>query len=160
MRSFASGDLSAWTGLPARCTDADVAGAFPGSSAGVAAGDGRLSNTPTKFRMYSSGDPHRPVQSWFDDDDTAFLITWDAPTIAGDTAALLSALGAPDRKLDPGVGYHADAHQWIYASRGLTLWVREHRTDIARVAVYVPTTPDDYETRLGGRDKTRYERRR
>ncbi|KAB2898901.1 MAG: hypothetical protein F9K40_10870 [Kofleriaceae bacterium] len=73
---------------------------------------------------------------------------------------MLTALGAPDRKLAPGVGYHADAHQRVYASRGLTLWVREHRTDIARVAVYAPATSDDYETRLGGRDKTRYERRR
>jgi hypothetical protein len=160
LRSFAAGDLAAWTGLPIGCTDADLAGAFPASNAGVEAGDGRLSNTPAKFRMYSAVDPLSPVQAWFDAADAAFLITWDAPTIAGDVASLLSVLGAPDRKLDPGVGYHADAHQWIYASRGLTLWVREHRTDVARVAVYAPTTPDDYEARLGGRDKTRYERRR
>lgn len=157
IRAFAAGQLATWTGLPAGCTDRDLAAVFDGG--GDPAGDGRLSHVPTKFRDYSAGDPNRPIQAWFDSADTAFLITWVAPTVAGDVASLLAALGAPEYKLEPGVGYHAGAHQWIYASRGLTLWVRERRNEIARVAVYRPTTPSDYEERLGGRDKTRYEPR-
>ena len=158
MRAFAAGDLATWTGLPAGCTDRDLAAVFSGG--GGPGGDGRLSHLPTKFRTYSAGDPERPIEAWFDSTDTVLLINWVAPAVAGDVAALLTALGPPEQKLEPGVGYHASAHQWIYASRGLTLWVRERRNEIARVAVYRPTTAADYENRLGGRDKTRYLPRR
>lgn len=158
MRAFAAGDLATWTGLPAGCTDRDLTAEFSGG--GGPGGDGRLSHVPAKFRTYSAGDPQRPIQAWFDGSDNAFLITWIAPTVVGDVDALLSTLGEPEHKLAPGIGYHADAHQWIYASRGLTLWVRERRNEIARVAMYRPTTAADYENRLGGRDKTRYLPRR
>jgi hypothetical protein len=158
VRALAAGELATWNGLPSGCTDRDLAAMFSGG--GDPAGDGRLSNMPTKFRDYSAGDANRPIQAWFDGQDTAFLVTWVEPVVAGDVASLLSALGPPEHKLEPGVGYHADAHQWIYASRGMTLWVREHRDEIARVAVYKPTTAADYELRLGGRDKTTYLPRR
>jgi hypothetical protein len=158
IRALAAGELATWKGLPGDCTDRDLAALFSGG--GDPAGDGRLSHAPTKFRDYAAGDAHRPIKAWFDDEDTAFLVTWVEPAVAGDVAALLAALGPPEQKLEPGVGYHADAHQWIYAARGMTLWVREHRDEIARVAVYKPTTAADYELRLGGRDKTTYLPRR
>ncbi len=153
IRAFAAGELATWKGLPDGCTDRDISKVFPGG--GDPAGVGRLSTKRTKARRYSAADPQQPIEGWFDDADTAFLITWEAPPVVGDVAMLLSALGPPEHKLAPGVGDHADAHQWIYASRGLTLWVREHRNEIPRLAVYRPTTPADYEMRLGGRDKTR-----
>lgn len=157
LRSFAAGDLATWSGLPAGCTDRELGAVFGGG--GNPPGDGRLSFAPTRFREYPSGDPQQPLIAWFDDADTLILLHRVAPPIA-DVDALLAALGPPEHKLDPGVGHHATAHQWIYASRGLTLWVRERRKEVARVAVYRATTPAEYEQRLGGHDKTRYEPRR
>jgi hypothetical protein len=153
LRAFSAGELATWTGLPAGCTDLDLGAVFGGG--GLAAADGLLSADQTKFREYPSGDPQQPLIAWFDAADTVILLHRIAPPI-GDVAALLAALGPPEHKLEPGVGHHAAAHQWIYARRGLTLWVRERRNDIARVAVYPPTTAAEYEHRLGGHDKTRY----
>jgi hypothetical protein len=65
-------------------------------------------------------------------------------------------LGSPEHKLHALIGYHPTASQWIYASRGLTLFVREHENEIARLAAYVPTTADQYEWYLGGHDKSHY----
>ena len=158
LRDFAAGNLAAWKGLPAGCTDRDIGAVFSGG--GDPAGDGRLSGKPTKFRMYSAADPQQPIKGWFDEADTAFLITWDAPAVAGDVAMLLSALGPPEHKLAPDVGIHGDSHRWIYASRGLTLWVFEPQSEITRVAVYRPTTPANCELHLGGRDRKRYWPRR
>ena len=160
MRDFAAGKLDFWKGLPAGCTDRDIAAVFAGG--GDPAGDGRLSNLPTKFRVYSTGDPklEPPIKAWFDGTDTVTLITWHEPVLPGDAASLLAALGPPEQKLEPGAGYPASSHQWIYASRGLTLWVFEPRTEITRLAVYRPTTPADYEHHLGGRDQKRYLPRR
>lgn len=160
VRDFAAGKLVGWKGLPAGCTDRDIASVFSGG--GDPAGDGRLSNRPTKFRVYSAGDPNLepPIKAWFDSADTVTLITWLEPLLSGDAASLLAALGPPEQKLEPGVGYPASSHQWIYASRGLTVWVFEPRTEITRIAVYRPTTPADYEHHLGGRDQMRYWPRR
>ena len=160
LRDFAAGNLAAWKGLPAGCTDRDIAGVFAGG--GDPAGDGRLSNLPTKFRVYSAGDPglEPPIAAWFDGNDTATLVTWDEPALSGDATTLLAALGPPEHKLERGAGHPASDHQWIYASRGLTVWVFEPRSEITRVAVYQPTTPEDYEWHLGGHDKTRYWPRR
>ena len=160
LRDLAGGRLATWKGLPAGCTDQEIAAVFAGG--GDPAGDGRLSNRPSKFRTYAPGDPNvePPIKAWFDSADTATLITWHEPVLPGGTSTLLEALGAPEQKLEPGSGYPASSHQWIYASRGLTLWVFEPRSEITRIAVYRPTTPTDYEHDLGGRDRMRYWPRR
>jgi hypothetical protein len=154
LRHLGKGELTDWKGLPAGCGTADLSKVWSGG--GDPAGNGKLSTRPTRFRNYRVDTQAQPLQVWFDADDHAMLITWIQPTVEGSVKDVLDALGAPDKKLDPTIGYHADAYQWIYAARGLTLYVREHDWSLARISAYVPTTVEDYEDRLGARDRKEY----
>lgn len=153
MRRLASGDLAEWVGLPPDCGPSALSQVFEG---GEAAAQGILSNNRAYFRLYRRAGNEGMIQAWFDDEDHAFLITIVAPDIKGDVKELLERLGQPEKKLGPLVGHHADAHQWVYAGRGLTLYVREHLGEIARVAVYQPTDVEYYEMYLGATDQKRY----
>jgi hypothetical protein len=113
---------------------------------------GRLSGFPARFLAYPPA-TRGSIQAWLDDSDHLFLVTIDRPTIVGDPTALLGALGPPEAKLDPGVGIDPIAHQWIYAARGLTLYVDEAHNTITRVAGYRPAATSFYEHRLGATDR-------
>jgi hypothetical protein len=152
-RKLAAGNLKDWSGLPSQCEPADLAAVFSG---GERAANGMLSNRPTKFRAYQAPGQPEVIQAWFDDDDNVMMITTVSPVIQDDVKTLLEGFGPPEKKLEQGAGYHADAHQWIYAGRGITFYVREHSNEIARVAVYPPTSVEDYIDRLGARDQKRY----
>lgn len=152
-RKLAAGDFKDWSGLPPRCEPADLAAVYSG---GERATNGMLSNRPTKFRVYQAPEQTEVIQAWFGDDDQVLMVTIVSPVMRGDVKTLLESLGPPEQRLEQGVGYHADAHQWIYAGRGITFYVREHSNEIARVAVYPPTSVEDYVKRLGGRDQKRY----
>lgn len=154
LQSLGSGALADWRGLPASCTPAELSKVFTGG--GDPPGNGRLSTRPTPFRNYRASAQAQPLQVWFDGEDRAILITWIQPTVSTPVKELLDSLGAPEAKLDPSIGYHADAYQWVYASRGLTLYVREHDWTLARISAYPPTTVADYEDRLGARDQREY----
>jgi hypothetical protein len=154
LRRLGAGELADWKGLPAGCGTADLGKVFRGG--GDPAGNGKLSTRPTRFRNYQAEGQGQPLQVWFDDADRAILVTWIQPSVQGSVKDLLAALGAPEKKLDPTVGYHADAYQWIYAARGLTLYVREHDGTLARISAYAPTTVEDYAARLGARDQKEY----
>lgn len=158
LRALGAGALGDWRGLPVGCTAADLGRVFTGG--GDPPGNGRLSTRPTRFRNYRADGQPQPLQVWFDDDDRAILITWIQPSVVGPVKELLATLGAPEAKLDPSIGYHADAHQWIYAGRGLTLYVREHDGTLARASAFPPTTAADYEARLGAHDQREYLPRR
>ena len=153
LRRLSIGDFKNWTGLPGGCTSKEVQLVLSG---GESSAIGRISDRSTQFRVYESPQHSEVIQVWFDDADRVLLITLVAPTIKGDVNALLRTLGPPERKLEPSVGHHADAHQWIYAGRGITLYVRERSNEIARVAVYPPTTVEQYELKLGANDTNTY----
>lgn len=153
LRRFAAGDFVDWTGLPKGLTPDKLRRLWSGGARQI---PGRLSSQPTPLRVYRCDEQQWEIHAWFDNNEELFLLTLDLPTIKGEVADLLCRLGSPDKKLHPLEGYHADAHQWIYATRGLTLFVREHSNEIARVAVYRPCSVAYYEQYLGARDKERY----
>jgi hypothetical protein len=153
IRRLADGKLAGWSGLPGDCSHQELSSVLSG---GEEEGNGRLSELPVRFRMYRAAKQPELIQAWFDGHGRAFLLTFSNPELSGSHEDLLRDLGPPEAKLEPGIGLHADTHQWIYASRGLTLFVREHLNQIGRIAVYHPTTPSYYEEHLGGRDRPHY----
>jgi len=153
LRRLAEGDFEGWKGLPSDCRPSDLGAVFGG---GESPGNGLLSNQPAKFRVYQFPGQSEDIEAWFQEDDRIILVSIATPTINGDVKALLDTFGSPEKRLEQGVGYHADAHQWIYASRGITFFVREYSNEIARVVVYPPTSVEDYLERLGAKDKKRY----
>ncbi len=153
IRRLAEGRLEDWAGLPEGCRHEDFAAVLEG---GDEPGMGRLSGNQASFRVYTSALQEQPLQVWFTSEGEAFFVTIVAPKLASDVAALLERLGQAERRLDPAIGYHADAAQWVYAGRGLTLYVREHVNEVARLAAYQPGTPEQYEQNLGARDQRHY----
>jgi hypothetical protein len=153
LRLLARGAFDAWRGLPPDCGPKELEAVFTG---GETASQGMLSGWPTPFRVYQTPEQREVLHAWFDEADRVMMITIVAPVTEGDVHGLLSRLGPPEERLDPEIGYHADAHQWIYASRGLTLYVREHLDEIARVSAYPPTSAAYYKDRLGATDRKRY----
>lgn len=153
---LARGDLAAWQGLP-DSGPAELAAALGGPS--EPPGSGLLSGVRAPFRTYRAPAQPEEVWAWFDDRDRARLVVLEWPALVVSAPELLAALGPPEHKLDPAIGHHKDAFQWIWASRGLTLYVREWRDDgpeIARASAYRPTTVADYVDNLGASDETRY----
>lgn len=157
LRSLAEGSLADWTGLPSSCSVVALAAVFEG---GEARYQGTLSGNPAMYRIYRISTQREAIYAWFDDNDEVFLITIEKPTIKGAVEELLTRLGLPEKRLSSLVGYHADAHQWIYAQRGITLFVREHKNEVARVAVYQPSSVEFYEEYLGAKDQKIYRPRR
>lgn len=154
---FVSGDWRGWSGLPAGCGHPELAAVFQGGDTVI---PGRLSGQPTSLRVYRSAHQKEEINAWFDDDAHAFLLTLDSPATDITADVILQAWGPPQKKLHPLIGLHADAHQWIYASRGFTAFVREPGGDIARVAAYRPSSVEYYEQYLGATDKRHYTPRR
>lgn len=156
LKRLDSGDWRGWSGLPAGCGPQQLAAVFQGGDTVI---PGRLSGQPTPLRIYRSVNQKEEIHAWFDDAHV-FLLTLDSPTTDMAADSILQAWGSPEKKLHPLVGMHADAPQWIYASRGFTVFVRERDGGIARVAAYRPSSVEYYEQYLGATDKKHYVPRR
>jgi hypothetical protein len=153
IRALVEGRVEEWQGLPDGCQHEDFAQVLDG---GEEEGTAMVSGNRAQFRMYRAPDQPDPIQVWFNHEGSAFLITFTDPKLSDEVEAVLQRLGQPEAKLDPSIGYHADATQWVYARRGLTLYVREHVNEVARLSAYMPTSPNYYEQYLGARDQRRY----
>jgi len=151
--------FTGWRGLSETCRPEDFAAVFDG---GEDDATGRLSGRSHRFRVYRKAGVSNRIQAWFHMETGDFMVAvFTYPEFDGDTAATLAALGEPEVKLEPLIGAHPDAEQWVYAARGLTLYVRPGDPPaFRRIAVYPPTQPEIYENRLGAHDHRRYHPRR
>jgi hypothetical protein len=159
LEQLAALDFTDWHGLSEACQPEDFETLFEGGDTEVI---GRLSNQPQRLRVYKRSAVSEHIEVWFDEDTKRFMVaTITNPDYKDDTAALLQTLGEPDAKLDALIGSHPDAEQWVYAARGLTLYVRsDEPPTFRRIVVYPPTTPEVYENTLGAHDHRRYHPRR
>jgi hypothetical protein len=144
------GDLAEWRGLADDVTPGDLSALS--ESEGPAAGPGRLSGMPVRFRHYDG--PLGPVTAWFDDDDRAFLLWADRPPLHDGGAALLRTLGEPGARLDDNPSRFPGTTQWVWPDRGVALYVR--RADaptgsdpVRAMALFRPSALDFYTSWLG-----------
>lgn len=91
----------------------------------------------------------KPVRIWLDGDQV-LLIDAEYPELAtGGVPALIEAIGPPQAKLDAFLGtFMIPESEWVYAERGLTLYINPENNIPLRLAVYPPTTLDGYRERL------------
>jgi hypothetical protein len=144
------GDLEGWSGLGDDVTPETLSALA--ESEGPAAGTGRLSGMPVRFRHYDG--PLGPVTAWFDDHDLAFLLWADRPLLVQGGAAALEALGEPEARLDDSPSRFPGTTQWVWPGRGVTLYVQ--RADaptgsnpVRALALFRPGTLDFYTAWLG-----------
>jgi hypothetical protein len=138
LRTLAHGDYTAWQGLGANCTRADVSAAL-GASQDDIDHYGNLGGTPTAYRIYpgTAVSPYG-VYVWY--------VENKAVALAMHTITLLrpieEQLGAPEAKGPSRMpGFKT---QWIYASRGLTLHIDDDTGAVAWLYAYRPMTLDEF----------------
>ncbi len=149
------GDLESWQGLPDDVNDEQLAG-LANRAAGP--GEGRLSGMAVRFRDYEG--PLGPLTAWFDDDDRVFLLWADRPPLEPDSAAILDALGEPEKRLTDRPSRFPGTVQWVWAARGLTAYVSEPEREIRALALFRPGTLSFYERWLGASEGVPYRPRR
>jgi hypothetical protein len=154
VRRLIEGDLEGWDGLPREgCGHDQISSVLEGGSE---EGTGRLSGLLLSFRIYQSPLQTRPIEAWFAAGGSVVLLTFEEPTLRQGPAALLDSLGTPEATLAGPNSPHPDSRQWVYASRGLTVFVREPNKDIVRIAAYPPVSVSYYERYLGAHDTREY----
>jgi hypothetical protein len=145
------GFVDGWT-LPAL---AETTGNTPGCS-GFAL-SGKLLNLCTM----SLKRQEQPLQCFVDAAGKICLLRLEDARPSSSLTNLTVSLGEPEIKrtlLYP--DYYAPATQWIYASKGITLYILENvsETDnlLLCIALYQPTTVTDYLDNLGGKETRVY----
>lgn len=144
--AFAAGDFRHWQGLPAGCelsaiTDRDTLRL-------QAEGTGLLGQRRASFRMIALEHYAEAVRVWHAD-GRILLMDVRYPVISPDLKDLLAALGKPETLLDSHFSNIVlEKSEWVYVSKGLSLFINPDNFLLLRLAVYHPTSVDDYQHKL------------
>lgn len=142
IRIFAARDFRNWTGLPATCTLEQVTQHLPLLNEGV--GLARLGRTKRQFRMLVVGGYDHSVRVWLDG-PRVLMLDVQTPKFTSDVLVVLNELGEPEAKLDYVWGtLPIAAGEWVYAKRGLSLFVEPTGPTVFHLAAFSPTTVDGY----------------
>jgi hypothetical protein len=100
---------------------------------------------PARFRVLGRDGFYRPTINVRD----GAVVLFDAALPEVDFAALTADLGEPEERHDYAFGTLAvDDGEWIYARRGITVFVNTDPDRVLHVALYAPTSAADYAERL------------
>lgn len=144
---FAARDFEAWAGLAEDTTVADVAETFEVDDAPQPATLGAEHRAVGWLTVAADGYPGG-IRVWLDGTSVVLLDGPD-PELPAGLEAFLHELGDPDVRLDSYLGtLPIEGSEWVYPSRGLTVYLNPENMVILRLAAYVPTTLDEYEARV------------
>lgn len=142
IRKFGERDLRGWAGLPEDCSFEQITAVFPLANEGV--GISRLGETKKQFHLTLVNGYAHPVRAWIDGSRVLLLDT-RLPVLATGLDELEKSLGEPDIKLDYDWGtLKLDGGEWVYASRGLALFVVPSNRNLAHLAVFPATSTEEY----------------
>lgn len=141
-------ELATLPGLPADCTLDALAARIEIDGEDRRGVLGQAVN-PSVYRGARAAGYDDTVKVWHEG-GVVLKLVFDLPKLA-DPPALLAALGAPDAKLDffpSTVPKLREKGAWVYASRGLTLFLSGDGKNVVRFEVYPPTTAEAYQREL------------
>lgn len=144
LTAFARGDLAGWRGLAPSTTLADVAAVFEVDHEFTGAGPlgGRFE--PADWVAASADGFPRGIRIWHRGERVVLL---DAEVELGAQAdeGLLSELGEPEARWAAALGpIPVDGSEWVFAARGLTLYVDPGTRRVDRLLVYEATDLETY----------------
>ncbi|MBE9183028.1 hypothetical protein IQ268_31325 [Oculatella sp. LEGE 06141] len=141
LNQFAKQDWLHWQGLPT-CTLSTVAQMLPLSD-GV--GSGNVGEQTAHFHRLHLPGYGQPVRLWFTENEQVLLLDVAHPSPSASLETLLAQLGEPDAKLDTHWNVLSlPQSEWLYAQRGLALWINPENQVILHLAVFAPTTLEQY----------------
>ena len=113
-------------------------------------GTGKLGSDGNRRDWFSASAAHFPegLRLWVDG-DRLLLIDAVRPDLPGGFDALFEKIGQPSEELDSYLGtLPIRKSEWVYPERGLTLFVNPANRLLLRIAVYRPTSIEDYRKTL------------
>lgn len=144
LRKFAQRDFSNWLGLPNSICLEDVTHQFLLEDDWRGIGRLGLAQREATYVNITIKGFERQVQVWLNG-NRIVLMDVEYPTLPSELAVLLNQIGEPEAKLDAYLGvFQLEQSEWVYPSLGLTLFVNPENYIILRLAVFVPSTLDDY----------------
>jgi hypothetical protein len=145
LKRFARRQFSHWQGLAANCTRVDLETLFPREDEWV--GVGALGEREYSYVWLPVGAYENPVRAWLDR-ERVVLLEVEEPALSS-SRSLLSKLGEPDARLDAfRYTVPVSAGEWVFAARGLTLFVYPPDNYIYHLAVYSPCDLEAYSREL------------
>ena len=144
IRVFAQRDFRDWQGLAPDTSLSDVAAVFSvGDDLDGAAKLGSERRAATWISTAADG-YENGVRIWLDE-NSVLLLDGDSPALTTELTAVLESIGEPDAKLDAYLGTFSIAEsEWVYAGRGLTIYLDPEDLTLFRIVVYAPTSLDKY----------------
>jgi hypothetical protein len=144
--AFAGGDLRHWQGLPSGCQLAAIADGDTLQHQGQ--GTGLLGQGRASYRMIAVEHYTEPVRVWHVDGNI-LLMDVRFPVISPDLRDLLESLGKPEALLDSHFSSIViENSEWVYASKGLSLYINPDNFLLLRLAVYHRSSVEDYHQKL------------
>ena len=144
--AFAGGDFRHWQGLPTGCELATIADGDTLRRQGE--GTGLLGRGHASYRLIAVEHYAEPIRVWHAD-GTILLMEVRYPVIVPDLRDLLESLGKPDALLDSHFsGIVMEKSEWVYVSKGLSLFINPDNSLLLRLVGYCPTSVDDYHLKL------------
>jgi hypothetical protein len=133
--------VGAWSGLPAGCHR----GAIPIADLDPSPGMADLGLRKAFFRFGALAGT--PVQLWTTtDEQEVLMLAVESPLFVATGGAALEHLGAPERRLDSALGtVQLQCSEWVYAERGLAVFVDPDTDRVWRATLFRTCTPEEYE---------------
>jgi hypothetical protein len=142
--AIGSRDFRAWTGLPEGCGYTALDAVFPRVADAYGQGTLGRRNQSATYRMHAVEGPPYGARVWFRG-DRIVLVELEFPALPHPSRDLLRALGEPEARLDAHVDIMpVPAGAWVYAARGITLFLDVGFTEVMRVVLYHPCTAEEY----------------
>lgn len=142
-RAIEGRDFLGWTGLPADCQAREIFPDLPEELTGRPVRYLGDEFRPATFVLLTVEGYYRPMASFNEDR----LVMFDGmnPELSGGFAPLKADLGEPPVRLDWFYGTLPIPNgEWAYTTRGITVFLNTNADKVLHLAVYHPTTPDDY----------------
>lgn len=140
-----SWDLRGWHGWPADCTAAALEEGLGAPNRGEGRGFLGAERREHTFRTYPVEGADEPLRVWQADGRPVMLDIEDPPLAAGGWKAAAAAWGDPEAKLDFVWGQlPLEGGEWVWARRGVTVFVNPANDALLRVALYPSVSLDEY----------------
>lgn len=148
IRNFAEGRIADAI-LPSHCAVAEVVQAFwAGAEVSDATGVLGTERIQVRWRAIDSGIAGKHLRLWHDG-QYVLAVELEAPRVVGDWDSLRVALGEPEAKFAYWKGVvESESGQWVYATRGIAVFVSLSEATLVRVMMFPPTSVAAYRSRL------------
>lgn len=149
LRAFRAKELRDWKGIPSETTLSDLASVCEVDFSWRASAWIGESHRHAEWLNAVCDTFESAIRVWVDPgQDRILLMDTEDPVLDVDVAALARNMGIT-AKLDSFLGtFLLEQSEWVCASRGITLYVNPETHQLLRMAVYSPTTLEEYRQNL------------